>query len=100
MLAGAGTPLYVDGSDEPYGWAVTTRMTMARTIAAGWFTGELAPLPYYWEMPTIEGAAVRQAWRTFRALPESEQRARVAALRAAALDCDPAVDLLDILETP
>jgi len=100
VLAGAGTPLCVDGSEETYRWAVTTRMAMARTVAAAWFTGELAPLPYYREMPTTEGAAVQRVWRTFRALPETAQRARVAELRDAALDCDPAVDLLDILVAP
>jgi hypothetical protein len=82
VLAGPDLPL----CDE-LDWEAATRVVVARTVAAAWFTGELAPIPggqYVWDDARGE---IQQAWQALRALPAADQPARVAALREAALDC-------------
>ena len=97
VLAGAGTQACAraETSDD---WEFLVRQTVARTIAAAWFVGEPRPLPgfrYDWD---ADQELIRSTWKKFHALPETEQRDRISALRAAALDCDG--DLLTILERP
>jgi hypothetical protein len=92
VLAGAGTPMCAYDED----WRFQARQVVARTVAAGWFTGSLRRLPghrYEWD---TEQELIQATWRTFRALPEAEQRDRITALRTASLECDG--DLLSILE--
>jgi hypothetical protein len=82
VLSGGDLPV----CDE-YDWDEVTRIVVARTVAAAWFTGELAPVPGWrtaWEDTRKE---IQQAWQALQALPADEQPARVAALREAALNC-------------
>jgi hypothetical protein len=95
VLAGAGTPM-CDYTDED--WEFVVRQAVARTVAAGWFTGSPRRLPGYRFEWDTEQDLIQSTWRTFRALPEAEQLERIVALRAAALECDG--DLLAILAAP
>jgi hypothetical protein len=93
LLAGAGTPSC--GGVATGDFDDRNRELAARTVAAGWLMGDLAPLPGTPPgLPELD-ALVEPAWEALHALPEDRQRARVAALRAAALSCD--ADLLDVL---
>jgi hypothetical protein len=88
VLAGAGTPVCVPGS----GWSSTDALS-AHIVTAAWFTGELAPVPgtrFLWDAARDR---VRRVWDDLRALPATEQTARVAAYRAASLACDGSGDL-------
>ncbi|MER5226882.1 hypothetical protein [Streptomyces flaveus] len=92
LLTGAGTPPCVDEEGE-YGPRYV-RERAARNVAAAWFLGELRPHHSAYLRDEIDVLA-RPAWNALRALPADEQRARITALRAAALSCDG--DLLDVL---
>ena len=83
LLAGAGTPSCIATSD----WDTVTSRVAARIVTASWFTGELAPLPGSGDVWTAAADDIHAAWRELRSLPAAEQTARVAAYRAAALDC-------------
>ncbi|SDH58161.1 hypothetical protein SAMN05421505_11886 [Sinosporangium album] len=107
LLAGAGTPSCQRWDGPSPGWALHEHA--ARTVAAAWLMGDLAPLPGdAWMREPLDGvpeyvrdparranALTDRAWAALRALPEAEQRRRVAALRAAALTCRG--DLLSVL---
>lgn len=84
VLAGAGTPVC---ADEDESWERLRRTMIARTVTAAWLSGELRPLPGYDGHFREDADAVRQAFDALRALPPADQRARVAAVRAAGLDC-------------
>lgn len=82
VLSGAGAPSCV----HPYGGGLAD--LAARMIAAGYFTGELKPLPEFggrWILQ--EPDQVDRAWATFHALPAEVQRARVVAMRQVLLTC-------------
>jgi hypothetical protein len=82
VLSGSNTPMC--GAED---WPTITRMVVARTVAAAWFTGEPAPLPG-WTFAFEEAhKEIQQAWQAFQALPAAEQTARVVALREAAIYC-------------
>jgi len=68
------------------------RYEIAVVVAVGWLRGRLPPT-------RLSGPPAEQALNTLRAMRFEEQRARVAALRAAELACDNA-DRLDILIGP
>lgn len=86
LLDGAGTRpcTYIIGKPD----AARAHHT-ARLAAAAWLIGEPPPSGGYRE------AALR-SWEELQSLPVAEQRARVAALRVAALACTE-VNLLDVL---
>ncbi|MGH9212506.1 MAG: hypothetical protein ACRD2C_17800 [Acidimicrobiales bacterium] len=96
LLMGAGTLIC---PDTPPAAATSGRYTTARLIAAAWLLEEepLAPSAvddyWGWLPPT---SVTGPAYEALLALPADEQRARVAALRQAELDCDDG-DRLDIL---
>ncbi|GAA3507554.1 hypothetical protein GCM10023075_63240 [Streptosporangium album] len=93
LVAGAGTPLCFSGDREAVdGFA---RLQAARTVAAAWLIGDLKPLRDTYSPDGEVEAMAGSAWRALRAAPAGEQRARVAAMRKAALSCDG--DLLDVL---
>ncbi|MFD6173813.1 hypothetical protein [Streptomyces coeruleorubidus] len=95
LLAGAGTPPCEGEEYESRSRYV--RELAARDVAAAWFLGDLRPhLLRSSSMRAEIDALARPAWNALRALPAEEQRARVAALRAAALSCDG--DLLNVLK--
>ncbi|QXE35029.1 hypothetical protein KQY30_12865 [Streptomyces sp. GMY02] len=103
LLAGAGTgpcvvPLRTYPTDEEerrYDETKAVRELAARTVAAAWFTGDLKPLPGAGGQRSAADALAGPAWTALRALPEDEQRERVAALRKASLACEG--DLLTVL---
>ncbi|MGB3437516.1 MAG: hypothetical protein WBA97_02085 [Actinophytocola sp.] len=95
VLAGAGTPLCVNGP----GWGGSTDSLTARVVTASWFTGELAPVPGTLEVWDVLADEARATWRELRALPPAEQAARVAAFRVDSLDCDGRGDM-PTLELP
>jgi hypothetical protein len=90
LLAGAGTPSCFGLLDSP-----SLDERTARTIAAGWFLGELKPLKSSGWVDDGAAARTNRAWATFRALPAGEQRTRIIALRQAGLTCQG--NQLDIL---
>jgi hypothetical protein len=94
VLATASAPTCAEDGD----WDAERRTVTARTVTAAWFTGELRPLPTYGYTWDTDRAAAERTWRGLRALPAAEQRARVAAVRAAGLACHR--DLLSVLGTP
>lgn len=94
LVAGAGTPACWDET-RPGGDRVNREMA-ARTVAAAWFMGEYAPLPGGGAFRDEIDPLALPVWERLRALPEKEQRERVAALRSAALRCQG--DLLGILD--
>jgi hypothetical protein len=91
LLAGAGTPSCFGELGGPTSMDENT----ARTITASWFLGTLKPLKSNTWVDRDAGARTGQAWATFRALPEAEQRTRIIALRQAGLTCQG--NQLDIL---
>ncbi|WP_245703593.1 hypothetical protein [Streptomyces lushanensis] len=103
LLAGAGTapcvvPLRSYPTEEEegrYDRTKAVRELAARTVSAAWFTGELKPLPGAGELRADASRLAGPAWDALRALPADEQRARIAALRTAALRCEG--DLLTVL---
>ncbi|MEV4976893.1 ABC transporter permease [Streptomyces scopuliridis] len=103
LLAGAGTApcLDADVSDateeqrRAYDETKVVRELAARTVAAGWFTGELKPLRGTPSLRADAGELAEPAWDALRALPPDVQRERITALRTAALSCDG--DLLNVL---
>ncbi|SCL14428.1 hypothetical protein GA0070616_0437 [Micromonospora nigra] len=86
LLDGAGTRpcTYILGKPDAAGAHHT-----ARLAAAAWLVDAPPPSGEY-------GDAALRAWEKLRSLPATEQRARVAALREAALACVQ-VNLLDVL---
>lgn len=82
LLSGARLPL-CDEDD----WDAVTRVIVARTVTAAWFTGELAPIPGWHDTFETAHQEIQQAWQALRALPSAEQAARVAELREAAFNC-------------
>ncbi|MER6441056.1 hypothetical protein ABT275_32405 [Streptomyces sp. NPDC001185] len=72
----------------PVGWDGTGGEDVARTIAVGWVLGDLKSLPDMAEAIRghVDGEA-RPLWKEFTALPPAEQRARIDAMRTAALSC-------------
>ncbi|MDX3855640.1 hypothetical protein [Streptomyces sp. AK02-01A] len=103
LLAGAGTAACVEPDPEYlteeqtrlYDEDKAVRELAARTVAAAWFTGELKPLPGTSWLRSDALARAEPAWDALRALPADEQRARIVALRTAALSCEG--DLLRVL---
>ncbi|MFB7576218.1 hypothetical protein [Streptomyces sp. NPDC056165] len=73
---------------SPVGWSVTGGEDVARTVAVGWVLGDLKSLPDVAEAARrhVDGEA-RPLWKKFRALPPAQQRARIDAMRTAALSC-------------
>jgi hypothetical protein len=93
LLAGAGTRPCAAPSEA------SDRHFQARTVAAEWLLGRRPPaLDARKDRPADPDQAGR-ALAALRRLPAGEQRARVAALRQAALACD-GRDLLGILNGP
>lgn len=91
MLAGAGTlSCFGYAGGRP---AMDERL--ARTITASWFLDDLKPLMFNGWVDGGDAARTEQAWATFRALPEPEQRTRIVAVRQAGLTCQG--NQLDIL---
>ncbi|WP_340385179.1 hypothetical protein U5640_17915 [Streptomyces sp. SS7] len=74
---------------SPVGWSSTGGEDVARTVAVGWVLGDPVSLPQGSEKLRryIDGEA-RPVWQKFRTLPEAEQRARIDAMRTAALSCE------------
>lgn len=85
ILSGAGTPPCFGDADRN---DQVRREMVAHTVAAGWLTGDLAPVRGSWWSDDQTRAEMAQAWETLRALPADQQRDRVAAMRAAALTCE------------
>lgn len=93
LLAGAGTPPCPSATPEH-----ADRQAAARAIAAAWVTGTLRNVDEsrrVWAEGV--GSLADQVWHRFRALPAATQKARIVALRSAALTCRG--DLLSILTT-
>jgi hypothetical protein len=82
ILSGGDVPV-CDEND----WDEVTRIIVARTVVAAWFTGEPAPVPYWRDMFEDARKEIQQEWQALQALPATEQPARVAALRDAAIYC-------------
>lgn len=94
LVAGAGAPPCLpEAHPDP---EALYRETAARTVAAAWFMGGYAPLPGDARIREYIDPFALPAWERLNALPAGEQRARVAALRSAALTCRG--DLLDALD--
>jgi hypothetical protein len=81
LLAGAGTPDCRRSGDAYF------REHAARTVAAAWLLGDLEPLYVYRFADREIGELAVPAWAALRALPADEQKARIAAVRAAELTC-------------
>lgn len=60
----------------------------AQSVAASWAVGELKPIGGTWYGAGEQLAEARPVWKKLKALPQSEQRARIRAMRDAALACD------------
>ncbi|KUO12082.1 hypothetical protein [Streptomyces sp. DSM 15324] len=74
---------------SPVGWSGTGGEDVARTVAAGWVLGDLVSLPQVSEkLRRYVDTEARPVWKEFRTLPEAEQRARIDAMRTAALSCE------------
>ncbi|MGW6908049.1 hypothetical protein [Streptomyces sp. NPDC054940] len=67
-----------------------------QSVAAGWVLGDLEPLDGSVHSTRDQLDAARPVWKELRALPRSEQRARINAMHTAALSCEG--DPLDILD--
>ncbi|MEU4419074.1 hypothetical protein AB0F81_00460 [Actinoplanes sp. NPDC024001] len=80
ILAGAGTPLCLRNEDSDY-----LAVLRARAVTAAWLYGS-HPVPGPALAPA-EQALRDTMWKAFIAQPEAEQQRRVAAVRAAGLDC-------------
>jgi hypothetical protein len=92
LLLGAGTLACPDAPQ-----AAGPRYTAARLVAAAWLLEEDPPAPEDPDDPALPDTSVTgPAYDALLSLPADEQRARVAALRAAELACDQR-DRLDIL---
>ncbi|WFE26690.1 hypothetical protein O7623_25930 [Solwaraspora sp. WMMD791] len=89
ILDGAGTWACGAAAADVAGWEP---IQAARAAASLWLQGRDARPDEFW--PPVQ-QMVADALARLRALPPDEQVARVAALRAAALDCRP--DLYDVL---
>jgi hypothetical protein len=88
LLDGAGTLRC-----EPYTTQqADSRQRSARAVAAAWLLGRTTPPVTYFDDDRI---ATDQAWTALHALPAEQQTARVAALRAAGLECR--ADLFEVL---
>jgi len=95
LLDGAGTPRC--NSFDPSNFDLGEGQYVARLVAAAWLVGEppsAAPAEDWSSLAELP--ATRPTYEALLALPEDEQRARVAALRAAELACDD-TDRLEIL---
>lgn len=93
LLMGAGTLACDDAAQGPD----SARYFTARVVAAAWLLGEEPPSSWSGDLGALPSASgTRPAYQDLLALPDDEQRARVAALREAELACDDS-DRLDIL---
>ncbi|MGW1211531.1 hypothetical protein ACWD5F_18070 [Streptomyces sp. NPDC002499] len=73
----------------PVGWSGFGSADYAQTVAVGWILGELKPLPgTSASMRREVEAETRPVWKKLKALPWSEQLARINAMRATALSCE------------
>lgn len=73
---------------SPVGWSGTGGEDVARAVAVGWVLGDLKSLPDVAEsIRRHVDSEGRPLWKKFRALPPAQQRARIDAMRAAALSC-------------
>ncbi|MFF5575183.1 hypothetical protein [Streptomyces luteogriseus] len=74
---------------SPVGWSTFGNDQLAQTVAAGWVLGDLEPLPGTGSAALNRDVVtrVRPVWEELRALPQAQQRARINAMRAAALSC-------------
>jgi hypothetical protein len=68
-------------------WESLTPVYTARLVTASWFIGELTQAPGLQDVSDFPDGETQRAWRELQGLPPAEQSARVAALRAAAIDC-------------
>ncbi|MEV0262345.1 hypothetical protein AB0I49_13490 [Streptomyces sp. NPDC050617] len=59
----------------------------AQDIVAGWVLGDLRPIRGTQQSPARQTAPAGPLWKKLRALPPAEQRARIGAMRKAALSC-------------
>ncbi|WP_338898543.1 hypothetical protein WBG99_25570 [Streptomyces sp. TG1A-60] len=66
----------------------TLRELAAQTVAASWFLGDLKPFGGTMYSSSDQLEAARPVWTELKALPRSEQVARVKAAHAAAVSCD------------
>ncbi|MBK1783808.1 hypothetical protein [Prauserella cavernicola] len=85
LLAGAGTPSCYPAWEETTDAALHERA--ARTVMAGWFTGEPTPLRGHSVSDVDLRPVLERSWAALRALPDEEQRSRVIAVREAGLTC-------------
>ncbi|MGW3290592.1 hypothetical protein ACWDR3_38760 [Streptomyces sp. NPDC001002] len=73
----------------PVGWSGFGSADYAQTVAVGWVLGELKPLPgTSTSMRREVEAETRPVWKKLKALPWSEQVARINAMRDTALSCE------------
>ncbi|WP_460068600.1 hypothetical protein [Streptomyces sp. YKOK-I1] len=74
---------------SPVGWSGTGGEDVARTVAVGWVLGDLESLPQASaNARRYADTEARPVWKKFRTLPKAEQRARIEAMRTAALSCE------------
>ncbi|MBZ6285124.1 hypothetical protein [Streptomyces olivaceus] len=81
----------------PAGWSTLGTDEYARAVAVAWVVGDLTPLPGTSKTLSAEiDAQARPVWNELKALPRSEQLARINTMRRVALSCDG--DSLDALK--
>ncbi|MGW2887263.1 hypothetical protein ACWDDN_18290 [Streptomyces griseoruber] len=74
---------------SPVGWSGTGGEDIARAVAVGWVLGDLRSLPHASaNVRDYADTEARPVWKKFRTLPKAEQRARIDAMRTAALSCE------------
>lgn len=73
----------------PVGWTSVGGDLYAQTVAAGWVLGDLKPLPRSLpaDLRREVDAETRAAWKELKALPRTDQRARIDSMRAVAHSC-------------
>jgi hypothetical protein len=95
VLASATAPACLNPDLDRSTEEQQTNLRAAQAVAVSWLLGEPTSLRNYQLLTPQINALQNKTWQTLRALPLGEQRARVAAVRAAAVTCHG--DLLTIL---
>lgn len=93
LLAQGLAPICFARSDSESG---TLGEIAGQSVAAGWALGDLKPLGGSLHSARDQLDVARPVWKELRALPRSEQLARISAMHTAALSCEG--DPLDILD--
>ncbi|MEU1177152.1 hypothetical protein ABZ464_05810 [Streptomyces sp. NPDC005820] len=83
---------------SPVGWSGAGPEDIARTAATAWVLGKFEPLPRALPSDLLRemDTEARAVWKKLEALPAPQQRARIDAMRTAALSCGER-DALDAL---